>query len=175
MSTTSAPPKSWFLLYAKPHQEETAKIQLSRQGYGVYLPMIQHTRKRGARRRMTYVEPLFPRYLFIHLDTCTDDWGPIRSTVGVSTLVRFGKEPALVPDDLIGLLRSRESESGLHVRTGLEFYAGQVVCVTHGALQGYAGIFVAGSGRERAVVLLDILGRKVRASMDLDRLEAAGS
>lgn len=164
--------KSWFLIYAKPRQEETAKIQLSRQGYGVYLPMTQQTRKRGA-RRMTYIEPLFPRYLFIHLNTCTDDWGPIRSTVGVSALVRFGKAPAQVPDDLVDLLRSREAESGLHVWVAPGFHAGQAVRVTEGVLQGYEGIFVAGSGRERAVVLLDILGRKVRASMDPEQLETA--
>ncbi len=172
MSTTFVPAKSWFLIYAKPRQEETAKTQLSRQGYGIYLPMTQQTRKRGA-RRTTYIEPLFPRYLFIHLNTCTDDWGPIRSTVGVSALVRFGKEPALVPDDLVGLLQSRESESGLHVWIAPGFLAGQAVRVTDGVLQGYEGIFVAASGRERAVVLLDILGRKVRARVDTERLEAA--
>lgn len=172
MPITPAPVKSWFLIYAKPRQEETAKIQLSRQGYGVYLPMTQQTRKRGA-RRMTYIEPLFPRYLFIHLNSCTDDWGPIRSTVGVSALVRFGMQPALVPEDLIGLLRSRESESGLHVWVMPGLRAGQTVRVTDGALQDYEGIFVAGNGRERAVVLLDILGRKVRASIHPNQLEAA--
>ena len=162
MATLSAPAKSWFLIYAKPRQEETAKTQLSRQGYGVYLPMTQQTRKRGV-RRITSIEPLFPRYLFIHLNTCTDDWGPIRSTVGVSALVRFGMEPALVPEDLISLLQSRESESGLHVWVMPGFHAGQAVRVTHGVLQDYEGIFVADNGRERAVVLLDILGRKARA------------
>lgn len=164
MLTTSVA-KSWFLVYAKPRQEETAKIQLSRQGYGIYLPMAQQTRQRGA-RRITYIEPLFPRYLFIHLNTCTDDWGPIRSTVGVSALVRFGKEPALVPDELIGLLRSRESATGLHVWTTPGFRTGQTVRVMEGAMQGYEGIFIAASGHARAMVLLDILGRKVRASVD---------
>ena len=35
-------------------------------------------------------EPLFPNYVFIHLNDTTDNWKPIRSTVGVSGFVRFG-------------------------------------------------------------------------------------
>jgi len=39
-------------------------------------------------------ESLFPRYLFVQLDIGPQglDWGPIRSTMGVSRLVRFGVE-----------------------------------------------------------------------------------
>lgn len=164
--------KSWFLVYTKPRQEQTAQHQLGRQGYPVYLPMTQHNRKRGG-RRVSVIEPLFPRYLFIQLDTCSDDWGPIRSTVGVSALVRFGQEPARVPDALIEMLRARESTTGLHDWAEPGFHAGQPVRVVDGVLQGYEGIFVAGSGRERVVVLLDILGRQVRASVDSGQLTSA--
>jgi len=171
MSNRSAPTKSWFLVYTKPRQEKTAKTQLARQGYRVYLPMIERVRKRGA-KRTAHIEPLFPRYLFIHLDTYTDDWGPIRSTVGVSALVRFGREPAQVPDALVELLRSRESGSGLHVWAEPALRAGQAVRVNEGAMRGYEGIFVAGSGKERVIVLLDILGRRVRASVEAGQLVA---
>lgn len=172
MSSVSAPIKSWFLVYTKPRQEQTARHQLGRQGYPVYLPMTQQNRKRNG-RRVSVIEPLFPRYLFIQLDTCRDDWGPIRSTIGVSALVRFGKEPAMVPDALIETLRSRESTTGLHDWAEPVFHAGQSVRVVGGVLQGYEGIFVAGTGRERVVVLLDILGRQVRARVDAGQLAAA--
>jgi transcriptional antiterminator RfaH len=172
MSDPSPPVKTWFLIYTKPRQEQTAQTQLTRQGYRVYLPMIEQHRRRGG-KRIHVIEPLFPRYLFIHLDTCTDDWGPIRSTIGVSLLVRFGQAPASAPDALIDLLRARESASGLHVVSGPDFKSGQPVRVSYGVMQGYEGIFVAANGRERVLVLLDILGRKVRASVDPDQLQAA--
>jgi transcriptional antiterminator RfaH len=172
MSESSLPVHSWFLIYAKPRQEQVAKLQLERQGYVVYLPLT-HQERRRAGKRVTVVEALFPRYLFICLNTSTDDWGPIRSTIGVSSLVRFGMEPARVPDALIELLRSRESESGFHHWAEPKFRSGQSVRVTEGAMRGYEGIFVARSGRERALVLLDILGRQVRARVTPAQLEAA--
>ena len=47
MSGSSPPLKSWYLVYTKPRQEQTARHQLERQGYPVYLPMTQRSRKRG--------------------------------------------------------------------------------------------------------------------------------
>lgn len=161
--------RAWFLVYTKPRQEQTAQRQLGRQGYPVYLPRTQQARKRGG-RRIAVVEPLFPRYLFIQLDTCCDDWGPIRSTIGVSGLVRFGSMPAAVPAGLIDLLRARESVSGLHDWAEPGFQAGQPVRVVDGIMHGYEGIFVAGSGQARVVVLLDILGRQVRTQVDSSQL-----
>lgn len=162
--------KSWFLVYSKPRQEETAKRNLERQGYSVYLPRASQRRRRGA-RRVDVVEPLFPRYLFIQLDTHTDNWGPIRSTIGVTALVRFGSEPARVPDALIELLRSHESSAGMHEWAQSVLQIGQTVHVEGGAFAGYEGIFLARSGRERVVVLLDILGRPVRTRLTADQIE----
>jgi transcriptional antiterminator RfaH len=70
-------------------------------------------RKRVRGRYRSLVEPMFPRYLFIQLDDEGDDWGPIRSTIGVANMVRFGMMPARVPDGLVQLLRGREDEQGV--------------------------------------------------------------
>ena len=83
--------KFWYLLYAKPRQEKIAVENLQRQNYAVYFPQVSMWRtRRGVRQKV--VEPLFPRYLFIHLDSHTDNWAPIRSTLGVMSLVRFRSE-----------------------------------------------------------------------------------
>lgn len=162
--------KSWYLVYAKPRQEELALTNLVRQGYGAYLPRVREARKRQGRRIMV-VEPLFPRYLFIYLDTHTDNWGPIRSTLGVASLVRFGQEPARIPHELIDFLKAREGEAGLHEWAEQNYRAGERVRVAEGAFRGYEGILLARNSRERVVVLLDILGRKVRTKVDMSQLE----
>ncbi|MHB8348072.1 MAG: transcription/translation regulatory transformer protein RfaH [Acidiferrobacterales bacterium] len=161
---------SWFLVYAKPRQEETAKQNLERQGYRVYLPRAVQGRRRAGRRVMV-VEPLFPRYLFVQLNLQSDNWAPIRSTVGVAALVRFGSAPARVPDSLITLLRSNETASGIHEWTQTLLREGQRVQVAEGAFAGYQGIFLARTGRERVIVLLDILGRPVRAQLTADQVD----
>lgn len=161
--------KSWYLVYTKPRQEEVAQTNLVRQGYGVYLPLVQESRKRQGRRTVM-VEPLFPRYLFIHLDTHTDNWGPIRSTLGVASLVRFGQEPANLPDELIDFLKVREGDAGLHEWAELSYRAGDKVRVAEGAFHGYEGILLARNSRERVIVLLDILGRQIRTRVDVSQL-----
>lgn len=168
--TNDLPIKSWYLVYTKPRQEEIALTNLVRQGYGVYLPHVRQVRKRR-QQRVEVIEPLFPRYLFIYLDTHSDNWGPIRSTLGVSALVRFGQEPARVPAELVDFLRTREDGEGLHEWAEQEFLSGDRVRVAEGALLGYEGILLARTSRERVVVLLDILGRQVRTKIAATHLE----
>src|SRR4030066_2182125 len=127
--------KSWYLVYTKPRQEEVAQTNLVRQGYAVYLPHMREARKRQGRRIMLW-EPLFPRYLFIYLDTHTDNWGPIRSTLGVASLVRFGQEPACIPDELIDFLKTREGEAGLQEGGERRYQAGARVRGGGGGFRG---------------------------------------
>jgi transcriptional antiterminator RfaH len=162
--------KRWYLVYAKPREESVAKTNLERQHYETYLPLMRQVRKRLG-RRVTVVAPMFPRYLFIHLDETTDNWGPIRSTLGVVSLVRFGMKPAQVPDSLITTLRAREDETGIQVVSADEFKPGARVRLTEGGFAGYEGIFQAKSGRDRVVVLLDILGRPTPTIVDTSSLE----
>lgn len=164
--------KSWYLVYAKPRQERIAQLNLERQKYEVYLPLARQVRRSGA-RRLSMVAPLFPRYLFVHLDREIDNWAPIRSTIGVVSLVRFGQTPTPVPDDLVGYLRAREDPDGLHVVSIDDYKRGARVRVTTGGLTGYEGIFVAPTSRQRVVVLLDILGKKTRALIEAGSIEPA--
>jgi len=159
----------WYLVYAKPRQEDLAKQNLERQGYQPYLPMVRTPRRRMG-RRLIRIEPMFPRYLFIRLDTETDNWAPIRSTIGVSTLVRFGMHPSPVPDDLIEYLRSRDSATGVQDLPLHHFRKGQKVVIEEGPFRGYEGIYVAKTARERVTVLLDIVGRAAKAQINIEHL-----
>jgi transcriptional antiterminator RfaH len=165
--------KSWYLVYAKARQESVAIANLERQGYTAYLPLMRQARRRLG-RRVSIIAPMFPRYLFIHLDSETDNWGPIRSTLGVVSIVRFGQRPAKVPDALVQLLRTHEDPQGIQIITPDELKPGTRVRVTDGSFTGYEGIFEAKSSRQRVVVLLDIMGRITRISLEAEVIEPAG-
>ena len=165
--------KKWYLVYSKPRQEILAKTNLVRQGYETYLPLFRQPRRRLG-RRVTVTAPMFPRYLFIHLDDQTDNWGPIRSTVGVVSIVRFGHTPAPVPDDLIAMLQSREDERGIQVLPPDDYKPGNRVRITEGGLAGYEGIYLARTSRERVVILLEIMGKSARSSVDVSSIEPVG-
>ncbi|KAA3632595.1 MAG: transcription/translation regulatory transformer protein RfaH [Proteobacteria bacterium] len=164
--------KSWYLVYSKPRGEKLAVDNLERQGYHIYLPMLQTTRRQRG-RLVDLVEPMFPRYLFISLDTSTDNWAPIRSTVGVTQMVRFGNQPALVPDQLVQLLMDRENELGLQTPPSREFEKGERVRIYDGPFKDYEAIFIARNSNERVVVLLEILGKESRVAIKPGHLAGA--
>lgn len=156
--------KAWYLVYAKPRQELVARNNLMRQGYETYLPLMRKSRRKKG-KPITAVAPMFPRYLFVYLDRQTDDWGPIRSTLGVVSLVRFGHMPAHVPDDFVRMLRTREDSDGLQVLPVADYKKGAKIRMSDGGLAGYEGIFIARSGRDRVTVLLKIMGKYARTTV----------
>ena len=129
--------------------------------------------KRRQGRRVAVITPMFPRYLFVHLSSQTDNWAPIRSTLGVVSIVRFGRAAARVPDALIALLIAREDTEGIQILPVEKYKAGARVRIVQGSFAGYEGIFQAVSGRDRVTVLLDILGRNSRTSVAIDSIEPA--
>ena len=162
--------RSWYLVYCKPRQESVARENLARQGYEIYLPVLREVRRRQG-RRASVIAPMFPRYLFIHLSSETDNWAPIRSTLGVVSIVRFGRAAGRVPDGLITALRSREDAQGIQILPVEEYKPGSRVRITQGGFAGYEGIFQASSGRDRVTVLLDVLGRSARTTVDAGSIE----
>jgi len=164
--------KSWYLIHTKPKQESVAKENLLRQDYRVYLPMAVTRRKKGGRTTRK-VEALFPRYLFIHLDDSTDDWAPIRSTIGVTELVRFGIIPAKISEDLFETIKKRENEKGIHELQAGDFQEGQQVRIVEGPFEGYEAIFKSKSGQERAILLLNIAQNMSKIQIDIDKIESS--
>lgn len=162
--------KQWYLVYAKPRAEAVAQTNLERQGYATYLPLIRQPRRRAG-RRVFAIGPMFPRYLFIRLDRATDNWGPIRSTLGVVSVVRFGGVAAPVPDGLIEALKRREDDQGLHVVPVDSYHPGARVRIIEGGLMGYEGVFLARSGHDRIAVLLELMGRTARTVVDAGAVE----
>ncbi len=157
--------KAWYLIHSKPRLEAVAREQLQRQGYETYLPLAPvRRRKRG--RTFSDVGPMFPRYLFIHLSDKTDDWGPIRSTIGVTNLVRFAQSPARAPDTLITVLKQREDDKGIQCLAVTDFKQGDKVRIAEGPFEGYEAVFEAHSSKERVILLLQIAQKHINLKLD---------
>ena len=162
--------KSWYVVQSKPQQEFVAVKNLERQGYRTYLPKISLSKRRGG-KVVSQIEAMFPRYFFINLSSQTDNWGPIRSTIGVSGLVRFGLNPAKVPDFLIQGLVDGEDEAGVHVEAAREFTKGDKVRIVDGPFEGYEAIFKVKQASERALVLLNIAEQYANVKISGSSLE----
>ena len=89
-------------------------------------------------------------------------------------LVRNGNEPAVVPISIVDELRRRENADGfVQLDHRPNFSRGDKVSVLAGAFQDCFGLYEGMSGRDRVMVLLDLLGRKVRVVLDAEFIEAA--
>jgi transcriptional antiterminator RfaH len=163
----------WCVAHTQPHAEAKATTHLRRQGFEIYFPRYLK-RRHHARKIETVAAPLFPRYVFIAVDTAAQRWRSICSTVGVATLVCNGEKPAVVPTGVLEALRSREDTSGLiKLESRPAFQPGDRVRVLDGAFSSCLGLFEGMAERERIEILLDLLGRKVRVVLDIDLVAAA--
>lgn len=150
----------WFLVLTKPSSEEVARANLERQGYAVYHPrLLRPSLYRG--RWTNRIVSLFPRYLFVRLDTSWQALTPVRSTLGIADVVRFGSEPAVVPDRIVEDLRGRaDADTGLHRLKARVLERGAAIRVIGGVFAGLDGIFEREAGEQRVVVLLRLMGQE---------------
>ncbi len=154
------PLKHWYTIQCKPREEARAEANLDRQGYRTFRPLIRRPIRRGG-RRTAVTESLFPRYLFAQLCEVAENWAPIRSTRGVLGLVRFGSSPVPVPEPVIEGIRLRlDPESGcLDLTRDSDFAPQQPVTITDGPFQGREALFLARTGEERVIVLMQIMSQ----------------
>lgn len=165
----------WFAVYTKPRQERTALVNLEGQSFECYLPMTDAPRRRRVGSNETRAVPLFPRYLFLNADPDVQNMASVRSTRGVTGLVRAGFELINVPSAIIAGLKSR-----MHPETGsiaLDIIAlanGDTVRVVDGPFAALEGIFQERRGRTRSLMLLEFLGREIQVDIDTQLLQRAG-
>jgi transcriptional antiterminator RfaH len=162
----------WHVVHTHAHAESKAAAHLLRQGYEVYLPRYLK-RRRHARRIDTVAAPVFPRYCFVAIDRLAQRWRAICSTVGVAHLVCNGDEPAALPAVVVDEIRRREDERGFVRLDKARFASGDRVRIIGGVFLDCVGLFQDIADRERVVVLLELLGRKVKVTLDGAELDAA--
>ena len=155
----------WLCVMCKTQQEYTAKENLKRQGFTVYLPT--ELRKSGKQGRATKViKAMFPGYLFVEADLGRQDLSIIRSTLGCIALLRNGALPAVVPDQVMASIK--ETENVLHGRFEMNqgFTPETKYELIEPGFHGHTATFLALDGGDRARVLVTLLNseREVKIS-----------
>lgn len=154
--------ESWYLLYCKRGQVLRAKEHLERQEVACFTP-IASVEKVSQGKRITVTEPLFPNYMFISFNPEFIHTTTIQSTRGVSHFIRFGALPAIIPQDLIDKLL--QADIGHIIEPGTPGQGDQVEII-EGALAGIRAIFAEPDGETRSILLLSVLNKEVRQSVN---------
>ena len=155
--------KKWYVVYTKYRKEHIALQNLIAQGYEAELPLCK-VEKIIKNKKIIIEEPLFPRYLFIKLDEeGSQSWIPIRSTKGVSHLVRFNNLLAQLPEEVTKSIFSNKLDTIISE----SILPGDSVSIDKGPFKGIEALFDHFDGDKRAVLLLNILEKVVKGRFSL--------
>lgn len=157
----------WLAVRTKPRAEAQAQQQLQAQGFTVFNPTITE-RKRRQNRWQVITGPLFPGYLFIQVALGQQDTAVVRSTPGVLNLVRFGQQLVPVPGEVIALLQSIEQQGGHN--TAPPHQPGDKVAIIDGPFAGITAIYKQAKGEQRAIMLIEMLGKLQPVAVTIDQL-----
>jgi transcriptional antiterminator RfaH len=164
----------WYVMYTKPRQEVVALENLQRQNYSVFFPQARLQKRKAGQGSAQVVEPLFPRYMFIHLQVGVSDFSKLRSTKGCVDLVKFGGKPSVVPQELVELIQSQvDCDSVLDLLTLNELEVGGLVRVAEGPFEGMLGKIASRRSDQRVIVLLNVLGAERSVELARSYLDKA--
>lgn len=165
-------PRRWLVAMTKPHREALALSHLDRQEFTTYCPLIIK-RIRHARRSMDVKRPLFPGYIFIGFEP-NARWQAIRSTVGISAIIKRGDAPDFLDGSFVDALRAREAD-GVIAKPEAQFKPGQSVSITHGPLAHLIGEVLEMRDKERILILLQLMGQEVKTLVSAEVLAVVRS
>ncbi len=160
----------WYVCLTKPRQEAYAVSKLLEQGYELYLPLLESwARRAGCWTQKQTV--MFPRYAFVRPRQLGQSVAAVRSTPGVTSLVRFGPVLAHLSHERLAALQALlASRAAAAPQQPLQ--PGQQVVFASGPLQGLSGI-VSAVAAERVTVLMTLLGQEQRVAGPADNLALA--
>ncbi len=145
--------KQWIVVRSKPRAEKVAHNELVKKNIEAYLPLLKERRKWSDRKK--WVEfPLFSSYLFARIDI--KDSIIVLQTQGVNTIVKFGKQIAIVQNSVIKAIRLA-MEGGYQLEPVEYFVEGNRVEVVAGPMKGVKGIVAKLRGQNRLIIRIDAI------------------
>ena len=155
--------KVWMVATYKINALKRLQENLNNQNFEYYHPKIK-TKKNNL---PPMEEPLFPGYVFIHASL--DKYTKIKYTKGISNVIRFNNNVAILNDEEINQLKILEDES-LKKPIVQEVFVGQEAVMSEGPFKGSIITIASLPEKERVNVFIDILGSKRKASTPLNEI-----
>jgi transcriptional antiterminator RfaH len=149
---------NWCALFTRFRKEHQVAEILAGKGIETYVPAIAvHTRRQGRVKRA-----FFPRYAFARIDFETVGISAVIWTPGLTNLVNFNDELAIVPDSILQRLKERLPDPDQSDPDRM-FKPGDRVLVLDGPFKDFEAVFDKTlSGTDRVQILLDVLGKSAR-------------
>jgi transcription antitermination factor NusG len=160
---------NWYLIYTKVNQEKKVAGQLKELELQTFLPLIKKVHNGTTQRKIIH-RPLFPSYLFVHLDSLSNYFA-VLDLREVVNYVRFGKEYAIVSKSTINniqILVNHDSE--IRVTTD-RFTTGKQFLIDDGPLKGLICEIVNRTKETEILVSIEMLNRKLLIDLPIEYLQ----
>ena len=164
--------KSWYLIQLKPNSHQIAARNLIRQGFEIFLPLQEVTKRKEA-KFANVLRPLFPGYMFVSFDPESAPWRKINSTLGVARLVGFGVDPAIVPLQFITDLKNRCDANG-KIIVSQSLCSGDDVFLLSGPFANFVATVEQIDPEKRVWLLLNFMEKTMRIQAKPEQLALAG-
>ncbi len=150
---------SWILVYTKPRQENRACINLQNQGFNTFFPLINSSNKNKEENQL---DPVFPRYIFVEVNH-HPNWTSIRSSFGVSKIVKFGEEIKFIPVNIINNIKSQLDQKNIYKENydQSNYSKGDKLTIKKGRFSGVEAIFLSNKSNDRVRLLLSLLNTSI--------------
>jgi transcription antitermination factor NusG len=166
-STVSDSALQWFAAYTTPRHEKHVGEVLAERNIESFLPLYRTVRQWKKSSPVTLDLPLFPCYLFVHINRAAR--GTVLSLPGVVSIVGSPKEPWPLPQLEVEALRLGarlgKAEPHPYLRVG------ERVRIKSGLMAGVEGILVRKKNEFRFVLTLEAIMRSVAVEVDASELE----
>lgn len=158
----------WRALTVKSRREKLVAESLRNRGLEEFLPLYSSKRAWSDRTKILEM-PLFPGYVFCRFPN-TQRLLTV-STPGVTSVVSFGGQDAVVLDDEIENVR-RMLASGVPLEPWSYVRTGHVVEIHAGPLSGLRGTVIREKGLWRLIVNVELLQRSVSAELGREMVQS---
>jgi transcription antitermination factor NusG len=163
---------NWYAIYTKPRHEFVVHGELQRKGIESFLPCYKRLQQWKDRKKLVEF-PLFPGYLFVHLQHDSAAFLNVLKTRGVVTFISSepGHPSTVADEEMQSLKLLLDSGEELDVYPNLK--EGELIRVKRGPLKGAEGILARKDDQYLFLVNNNLLGRSVGVKLYADQLEAA--
>ncbi|MEE9604209.1 MAG: UpxY family transcription antiterminator [Candidatus Scalindua sp.] len=161
----------WYVVHTRSRHEKQVDLLLSDKGIETFLPLVNTLSRRRDRKK--YVDiPLFPGYIFVHVDDDEERISSVKYTRGVARILGtdIGK-PTPIPDkQVLNIKTIVENKVELDPFPYLK--KGTQVRVKSGPLKGVEGILVERKGSYKIVIHVDLLQKGAAAEVYIADVES---
>jgi transcription antitermination factor NusG len=145
------------------HEKRIAS-ELREKGTETFLPVASRVHRWSDRRAVVEV-PLFPCYVFVHMDLISVPRLRVLRTAGVFRFVGFTGGPAPIPDVEIESVQAVLSNR-LPIASCGFVRVGERVRIRGGALDGVEGILVGHNGGRKLIISIDLIQQSVAMAVE---------